>query len=156
MSDPERPVALAAIVGAHGVAGEVRLKLFTDDLTPYRSFNGATLTLMSVRHGSNGAIVRFAEVGDRTAAEALRGMELTVPRSALPPLGEGEFYFADWIGLPVRAGGERVGQVAALHDFGAGPLIEVALDGAEAKPLVPVAEARLDEHGVNVDGAWLE
>ena len=156
MSDSDQPVTLAAIIGAHGVAGEVRLKLFTDDLTPYRSFNGATLTLVSVRHGSNGAIARFAEVGDRTAAEALRGTELTVPRSALPPLGEGEFYFADWIGHAVRVGGERVGTVAALHDFGAGPLIEVALDGTGARPLVPVAEGQLGEDGVNVDGAWLE
>ena len=79
-----------------------------------------------------------------------------MPRSALPPLEEGEFYFADWIGCPVHVGGDRVGQVAALHDFGAGPLIEVALDGDKARPLVPVAEAELGEDGVSVDGAWLE
>ena len=156
MSDPHGSVALAAVIGAHGVAGEVRLKLFTDDLTPYRSFNGGALTLKSIRHGSNGAIARFAEVGNRTAAEALRGTELTVPRSALLPLEDGEFYFADWVGLPVRADGERVGEVAALHDFGAGSLIEVALDGAKARPLVPVAEAELGDDEVTVDGAWLE
>ena len=154
MADP--PVTLAAVIGAHGVAGEVRLKLFTDDLTPYLSLNGGALTLKSVRHGSNGAIARFAEVADRTAAEALRGTELTVPRSALPPLKEGEFYFADWIGLAVVADNRRVGTVAALHDFGAGPLIEVALDAAKARPLVPVAEAELADGEVTVEGVWLE
>jgi len=153
VADP--PVVLAAVVGAHGVAGEVRLKLFTDDLSPYRSFNGGALTLKSVRHGSNGAIARFAEVADRTAAEALRGTELTVPRSTLPPLEEGEFYFADWIGLPVLVAGERVGEVAALHDYGAGALIEVALTGSKARPLVPVAEAELVDGEVRVEGSWL-
>ena len=86
----DRPVLLAAIVGAHGVGGEVRLKLFTDDLSPYRSFNDGALTLRSIRHGANGAIARFHEVGDRTAAEALRGTELTVPAlTRLSPLGGG-------------------------------------------------------------------
>lgn len=150
-----RPVTLAAVIGAHGVAGEVRLKLFTDDLSPYRSFNDGALTLMSVRHGSNGAIARFAEVADRSAAEALRGTELTVPRSALPPLEEGEFYFADWAGLPVLSGGVPVGEVAAVHDFGAGPLIEVALTGSQARPLVPVAEVELVGGEVMVEGMWL-
>lgn len=153
MADP--PVVLAAIVGAHGVAGEVRLKLFTDDLSPYRSFNGGALTLTSVRHGSNGAIARFAELADRTAADELRGTELTVPRSTLPPLGAGEFYFADWIGLPVVAAGERMGEVAALHDYGAGALIEVALTGSKARPLVPVAEAELVDGEVRVEEVWL-
>ena len=137
------------------MAGEVRLKLFTDDLSPYRSFNGGALTLSSLRQGSNGTIARFAQVADRTAAETLRGTELTVPRSALPPLGDGEFYFADWVGLPVRSGGEPVGEVSAVHDFGAGPLIEVALTGGKARPLVPVAEAMLEGDAVTVDPEWL-
>ena len=70
MSDA--PVTLAAVIGAHGVAGEVRLKVFADDLSAFTSFNGGTLTLKSLRPGNNGAIARFAEVGNRTAAEALR------------------------------------------------------------------------------------
>jgi len=67
-NDP--PVTLAAVIGAHGVAGEVRLKVFADDLDAYRSFNGGALTLTSLRHGGNGAIARFAQVADRNAAEA--------------------------------------------------------------------------------------
>jgi len=123
-NDP--PVTLAAVIGAHGVAGEVRLKVFADDLDAYRSFNGGALTLTSLRHGGNGAIARFAQVADRNAAEALRGTTLTVPRSALPPLGEGEYYHADLIGLPAQTpDGEVLGRVVAIDNFGAGDVIEI-------------------------------
>ena len=123
---PDSPVTLAVIIGAHGVTGEVRLKVFTEDLSSYKVFNGGALTLKSVRHGSNGAIARIAEVTDRNAAEALRGTELTVPRSALPPLEPGEYYHADLLGLPVVSlEGEALGQVVAIDDFGEGDVIEV-------------------------------
>jgi len=119
---PDAPVTLAVITGAHGVTGEVRLKLFTGDLSGYRSFNGGTLTMKSLRNG----IARFAEVPDRNAAERLRGTELTVPRSALPPLEEGEYYHADIIGLAcVSTTGEPLGIVVAIDDFGAGDVIEI-------------------------------
>jgi len=119
---PDAPVTLAVITGAHGVTGEVRLKLFTGDLSGYRSFNGGTLTMKSLRNG----IARFAEVPDRNAAERLRGTELTVPRSALPPLEEGEYYHADIIGLAcVSTTGEPLGVVVAIDDFGAGDVIEI-------------------------------
>ena len=93
----DRPVVMAAIAGAHGISGEVRLKLFTasaDNLKPHARFEaaGRTLTLKSVRPGPQGAVARFAEVDDRTAAEALRGTLLTVPRDSLPaPLGAYKF-----------------------------------------------------------------
>ena len=120
------PVTLAVIIGAHGVAGEVRLKVFAEDLKPYKSFNNGTLTLKSVRPGSNGAIARIAEVNDRNAAEGLRGTELTVPRSALPLLGEGEYYHADLLGLPaISTDGEALGVVVAIDNFGAGDVIEI-------------------------------
>ena len=84
----EPSVTLAVVIGAHGVNGQVRLKVFAEDFGSYKSFNGGALTLKSAQAGNNGLIVRFAEVADRNAAEALRGTELTVPRSALPPLAE--------------------------------------------------------------------
>ena len=122
----DTPVTLAVIIGAHGVTGEVRLKVFAEDLKPYKSFNNGTLTLKSVRAGSNGAIARIAEINDRNAAEALRGTELTVPRSALPPLEEGEYYHADLLGLPaISTDGEALGTVVAIDDFGAGDVIEI-------------------------------
>ncbi|MFW2852389.1 ribosome maturation factor RimM [Sphingomonas sp. TX0543] len=130
VSEPD--VVLAVIIGAHGISGEVRLKVFADDLDAHRAFNGGTLTLKSLRHGSNGAIARFAEVNDRNRAEALRGTELSVPRSALPPLGEGEYYHCDLIGLAaVSAGGEALGHVIAIENFGAGDVIEIERDNGK-------------------------
>lgn len=114
---------MAAVAGAHGVAGEVRLKVFADDLAAHRSLNGGALTLTALRSGN---IARFAEVRDRAAAEALRGTLLTVPRDALPPLGKGEYYHVDLIGLAaVSSTGEAVGRVCAVENFGAGDVIEV-------------------------------
>jgi 16S rRNA processing protein RimM len=124
----DRSVTLAAIIGAHGIAGEVRLKLFTEELAHYPRLDaaGRILTLKSIRPGPNGAVARFAEVADRNAAEALRGTPLTVPRSALPPLAEGEYYHADLIGLPCFSPeGEALGTVASVENFGAGDVIEV-------------------------------
>ena len=124
----DRSVTMAVIVGAHGIAGEVRLKLFTEDLKPYPVLAAGerTLTLKSIRPGPNGAVARFAEVADRNAAEALRGTELTVPRSALPPLEEGEYYFSDLIGLPcISTEGEALGAIVAVENFGAGDVIEI-------------------------------
>lgn len=114
---------LAAVAGAHGIAGEVRLKVFADDLAAHRSFNDGALTLVKLRDGT---IARFAEVTDRNAAEALRGTVLTVPRDALPPLGEGEYYHADLLGLvAVSTTGEALGTIVAVENFGAGDVVEV-------------------------------
>ena len=126
----DRPVTLAAIAGAHGVAGEVRIKLFGESiasLQEHKSFNGGALTLSKLRDDSKGgAIARFVEIADRNAAEALRGTLLSVPRSALPPLGEGEYYHADLLGLEARSdAGEPLGTVVAVENFGAGDVIEI-------------------------------
>jgi 16S rRNA processing protein RimM len=139
----DRPVTLAVVTGAHGVTGEVRLKVFADDLSAYRAFNGGALTLKSIRDGGNGAIARFAEITDRNAAEALRGTELTVPRSSLPPLGEGEYYHVDLIGLPVVTdAGASIGVVAAVENFGAGDILEIEQpDGRRF--MTPVSRAEI-------------
>ncbi len=86
----DRPVTLAAVVGAHGVAGELRLKLFgegPESLKRYKTLHagGRVLTLSPSAPDPMAPFARFAEVADRNAAEALRGTEITVPRSALPP-----------------------------------------------------------------------
>lgn len=131
----DRPVTLAAIIGAHGIAGEVRLKVFADDLASYKSFNQGALTLRSLRSGSNGAIARFAEIADRNAAEALRGTQLTVPRSALPPLEEGEYYHVDLLGLAaVSDTGDALGTVVAIDNYGAGDVLEIERPSIDGKP----------------------
>lgn len=135
----DRPVTLAVITGAHGLNGEVKLKLFTDDLTPYRTFNNGALTLTSFR----ALIACFAEIPDRTAAEALRGTELTVPRAALPPLEEGEYYHADLIGLVCETDtGEVLGHVAAVENFGAGDILEIERPDGK-RFMVPVSAAEV-------------
>ena len=142
----DKPVTLAAVTGAHGVTGEVRLKLFGEGvqaLSAHKRFNAGALTLTKVRDdGKGGAIARFAEVADRTAAEKLRGSLITVPRSALPPLAEGEYYHADLIGLPaVSDEGEPLGTVVAVENFGAGDILEIERPGGE-RFMVPMrAEA---------------
>ena len=135
----DRPVTLAAVTGAHGVTGEVRLKLFGEGvaaLKRYRAFNDSSLTLEKLKDdGKGGAIARFAEVADRTAAEKLRGTALTVPRSALPPLGEGEYYHADLIGLAaVSASGEMLGTCISVDNYGAGDVLEIERPSEEGKP----------------------
>ena len=152
-----KPVTLAAIAGAHGVAGEVRLKLFGEGiatLAKQKSFNDGALTLLKIREdGKGGAIARLAESSTRADAEKLRGTVLTVPRDALPPLAEGEFYHADLLGLPVVTdAGNAIGTVAAIENFGATDIIEITRDPAPAKgpktfmvPMIPAAVIEWDD-----------
>ena len=157
----DREVALAAVAGAHGINGEVRLKLFAEGAESLKRHQEVrvgerTLTLAAVKPGA-APVVRFAEIADRSAAEALRGQLVTVARSALPPLAEGEYYHADLIGLPcLTAEGEALGTVVAVENFGAGDIIEIERpDGSRA--MVPFREgiADLDGERVIVDPAFL-
>jgi 16S rRNA processing protein RimM len=156
----DRPVTLAVIIGAHGVTGEVRLKLFTENvesLKEHKSFNGGSLTLKSLRPGNN-IIARFAEIPDRNGAEAARGTELTVPRDALPPLAEGEYYHADLIGLPcVSTEGEDLGVCVAVENFGAGDVIEVERPSGK-RFMVPMKPEAVPEWGqsIVVDVAFVD
>jgi 16S rRNA processing protein RimM len=155
----DKPVTLAAIIGAHGIAGEVRLKVFAEDLTAHKSFNQGALTLKSLRPGSNGAIARFAEIADRNAAEAMRGTALTVPRSALPPLGEGEYYHVDLLGLPaVSEDGEALGVVVAIDNYGAGDVLEIERPDAKRfmVPMNPQAVPDWDEARLVIAEAFVE
>jgi 16S rRNA processing protein RimM len=153
----DRPVTLAVVIGAHGVTGEVRLKVFAEDLAAHKSFNAGALTLKSLRPGGNGAIARFAEVTDRNAADALRGTELSVPRFALPPLGEGEYYHVDLIGLPaVSPSGEALGLVVAVDNFGAGDVIEIERPTGKRfmVPMRPEAVPVWDDDALTVSEAF--
>ena len=158
----ESRIILAAVAGAHGIGGEVRLKLFAAGLDSLKGHKillagERALTLTSLRPGSAGAIARFAEIGDRAAAEALRGQLLSVPRAALPPLEAGEYYHADLIGLPCASpAGEPLGIVVAVENFGAGDLLEIEKpDGKKA--LIPFRPgiADLEERRIVADPAFL-
>ncbi|WP_106639222.1 ribosome maturation factor RimM [Allosphingosinicella vermicomposti] len=155
-------VTLAAIAGAHGISGEVRLKLFAESAESLRQHKVVqagerTLTLKSVKEGSGMPIARFVEIADRNAAEALRGTVLTVPRSALPPLEEGEYYHADIIGLLCATReGEAVGTVAAVENFGAGDILEIERPDGK-KVMVPFNPTIADfvDGKIIVDPAFL-
>jgi 16S rRNA processing protein RimM len=158
----DKRVALAAVAGAHGVKGEVRLKLFSDSAASLASHKivyvgDAERRLLSVREGGKTAVARFEGIGDRSAAEALRGQLVAVDRSALPPLEDGEYYHADLIGLPcVDREGQAVGTVASVENFGAGDLLEVELPN-DRKSLIPYREgiADLDADRIVIDPEFL-
>jgi 16S rRNA processing protein RimM len=126
-------ILVARVAGAFGVRGELRLTAFTGDpmaLPGYRTLlreNGSVgLTLTTGRPAKGGVVVRAREVETREQAEALRGLKLYIPRSALPPPEEDEFYLADLIGLAVETpAGEALGRVKSVQDFGAGDLLEI-------------------------------
>jgi 16S rRNA processing protein RimM len=148
-SGGERRIALAAVAGAHGVKGELRLKLFSDSVESLSRhqklyIGGVERRLLSIRDSGKMAVARFEGIADRSAAEALRGSLVEVDRSALPPLEEGEYYHADLIGLSVvDSKGTAVGTVTAVENYGAGDLLEIeAADGKRS--LIPYREAIAD------------
>ena len=155
-------VALAAIAGAHGVRGEVRLKLFTDSvesLARHKSVfvGGQPMTLEKAAGTAKSPTARLAGVSSREAAEALRGQLLEVERAELPPLEDGEYYHADLIGLVVLDGeGTSLGTVVAVENFGAGDLLEIENAGGK-RALVPFRPgiADLTDGKVVVDPAFL-
>jgi 16S rRNA processing protein RimM len=145
-------IALAAVAGAHGVKGELRLKLFTESVENLKRYEsvfvmGVERKLESVRAGSSGAIARISGIGDRSAAEALRGSLIEVDRSELPPLEEGEYYHADLIGLAcVDRDGRQIGRVIGIENYGAGDLLEVeAEDGIPS--LIPFRPGIAEQDG---------
>ncbi len=153
-------VTLAAVSGAHGVTGEVRLKIFADSfdsLKLHKSFNNGTLTPTSLRPHKDGAIARFAEINDRNAAEKLRSTLLTVPRAALPVLDEGEYYFTDLLGLScVSTDGADLGTCVAVENFGAGDVLEIQMPSENGKPgkkfMVPMNVQAVPKWGAEAGG----
>jgi 16S rRNA processing protein RimM len=130
----EKRVCVGIVTGAHGVRGAVRLKSFTAepaDVAHYGSLQDESgerqFELRIIGRAKGVLIATVAGVGDRDEAEALRGLRLYLPRAALPPPAEDEYYHADLIGLSALLGdGSVIGQVRAVHDFGAGDMLEIS------------------------------
>ncbi|HKA79508.1 MAG TPA: ribosome maturation factor RimM [Xanthobacteraceae bacterium] len=142
-------ICVAQIGGAHGIRGEVKLKSFTadpmavTDYGPLESEDGAAhFTIEAVRPAKGHLVVRFRGVDDRNAAERLTNTKLFVPRERLPPADDDEFYHADLIGLSaVTADGSAVGTVVAIHDFGAGDILELRPPGGGTTIMLPFTDA---------------
>ncbi len=155
-----KKLCVGIVTGPHGIRGAVRLKSFTaepSDIGAYGPLSdeaGTRRYTLRITGAVKGAIIaELSGVGDRNAAEALKGLQLFVDRDQLPPAEEEEFYHADLIGLRAElANGELLGTVTALHDFGAGQSLEIATGGREtilvpftkaAVPVIEVAAGRL-------------
>ena len=138
---------VGAIAGAFGVRGEVRLKSFcttAEDIATYGTLtteDGTRRFAVTLTRPVNGGLgVRLSGVETKEQADALRGVTLWADRAALPALGDDEFYHADLIGLEVvDPGGAVLGRVRAIHDHGAGDILEVA--GPAGVLLIPFTRA---------------
>jgi 16S rRNA processing protein RimM len=153
-------ICVARIGAAHGTGGEVRLWPYTvkaEDVASYgplQTDDGTRVfEIVSLRPGKDFMVARIKGVSDRTAAERLCNTDLYVPRERLPVPEPDEFYHADLIGLRAEdAGGKIVGTVVAVHNFGAGDILEIAPETGEtlmhpftaaAVPIVEIAAGRI-------------
>lgn len=152
-------VLVARIGAAHGVRGEVRLHSFTEDplavaaYGPLETEDGKRrFEIETLRVAKDCFIARFEGVADRAEGERLRGIELFVPRERLPAIEEDDtFYVADLVGLDaVTTDGNAVGTVTAVHNFGAGDIVEIAPHQGVSILLLPFTQTVVPE--VDVSG----
>lgn len=139
----ETRVCVAQIGAAHGLRGGVHLRSFTEEPGAFAQYGPLEtedrtyrLEIDSVKPSKDGFTVRFVGVTRREQAEALRNVNLYVDRDRLPAASEDEFYYADLIGLAaVTPQGDALGKVIALHNFGAGDIVELQLDSGASTML---------------------
>jgi 16S rRNA processing protein RimM len=147
----EPRVCLGVVGAPHGVRGAVRIKSFTAEPTAIAGYGaledegGArqfTLKIIGSAKGDGMVIATLSGIADRDRAEALRGLRPYAPRAVLPATGdEDEFYHADLVGLAaLLEDGSRLGTVIAVHDFGAGDMLEIGRETGQPV-LVPFTRA---------------
>lgn len=150
MSQPkQKRIVLAHVASAHGIRGDVVVRTHTGDPAalgdygPLSDVSGSRqFEITQLRVTAKGVVVRFKGIADRNAAEALRGIELYVARSALPPPSDGEYYHVDLIGLrAVGPDGADHGRVVAVPNFGAGEMLEIAPVQGKETVYVPFTDA---------------
>jgi 16S rRNA processing protein RimM len=137
-------ICLGQIGAPHGVRGEVRLRSFTaepqaiNSYGPLETEDGRVLKIESLRAAKDHFVATLAGIRDRTAAARLTNVKLYVPRQRLPePADADEFYHADLVGLAAfDPAGKKLGTVIAVHNFGAGDLIEIKPDAGGKTALV--------------------
>jgi 16S rRNA processing protein RimM len=159
--DTKKRVLLGRIGSAQGIQGEVRIQSFCADPLAIASYGplatnrgGLTVEIVKARLAKDMVVASLKGVIDRTAAETLNGVELFITRDRLPPEDDtDDFYYADLIGLSVRApDGRTIGTVKAIDDYGAGDVVEIALEtGASA--LYAFTRANFPE--IAVDAGYL-
>lgn len=153
MSAAPARILLGRIRAAHGIRGHVLIHTFTEapeNIASYGPLEDGTgerqLEISVVRVTPKGVVARVAGVTDRNAAEALRGTELYVPRERLPPTEEEEFYHSDLLGLRAfQTDGSLFGEVIAVHNFGAGDILEIRRSDSHRTEMIPFARAFVPE-----------
>jgi 16S rRNA processing protein RimM len=147
----EALVCLGQIGAPHGVRGEVRLRSFTAEpeaiaaYGPLQTEDGRAIEIETLRPAKDHFVAALAGIHDRDAAAQLANVKLYAPRERLPQLADPEeFYYADLIGLAVvDPSGERIGSVVAIHNFGAGDLLDVQLDASGRSELLPFNDSNV-------------
>ena len=145
----EARICVGAVSGARGVKGELRIKPFTDNpkdvgaYGPVETEDGTrVLTLTGLKVKGDDVTAWAEEVKSREEAMALKGTRLYVPKDRLPVTAEDEFYYADLVGLAVNTKEtDEIGQVIAVHDFGAGDVLEIRLRKDKRAVMVPFTKA---------------
>ena len=147
---PADHVVIAVVGAPHGLRGEVRVKSYTEnpmavgDYGPLLGADGKTYRIKALRPVKDDIIIaRLESVADRTAAEAITNLVLSVARGQLPPVeDDDEFYHADLVGLNVLdESGEVIGQVIGLMNFGAGDMLDIKLNRPGPSALLPFTKA---------------
>jgi 16S rRNA processing protein RimM len=148
MGTPRDSVLVGVIVGAHGIRGEVKLKSFTSDplsigrYGPLQSSSGKQFEISKLKAAKDEFIASLKNVNDRNEAETLKGVELFVAREKLPKLKTHEAYAHDLMGLDVvLESGSTLGKLVGMPNYGAGDLLEVAVDGKTETVLIPFTNA---------------
>jgi 16S rRNA processing protein RimM len=160
LAEKDELVLVGEIGGPQGLKGEVRIRSYTEEpgsitaYGPLRDEKGRTIEIESLRATPKALIARIKGVATREAAEALACTKLYVSRAMLPDRAEEEWYHADLIGLEaIGQDGTALGQVVAIHNFGAGDLLEVKPISGGATLLVPFTRDTVPE--IDVEGGHL-
>jgi 16S rRNA processing protein RimM len=163
---PSDLLVVGYVSGAYGLQGWVRIKPYSAEAdallhaktwwlgNPEQPAQLRDVDMMQSKSHSGDVVARLVGVGDREAAEALRGTVVQISRKHFPSLDDGEYYWVDLIGLEVEnLQGERVGKVDGLMDNGAHPILKVSVAGAEPDALKEVLIPFVDQYVKTVDRA---
>ena len=159
MPDHEQRVCIGVVISAHGIKGEVNVHSYSstpERLSAYKAFTdevGNRFEILSLRQGPKGTVMLFTGINDRMSAQALKGTKLFIEREQLPELEKDEYYHSSLVGLRVEMEGETIGEVSAVHNFGAGDIIEIARIGQQSV-LLPFTR-KIVPH-VNIPGGVLD
>lgn len=162
-------ICIAAITGAKGLRGQVRLKTFTEDplnIATYKNLvddHGNPITLSGCTLTAKEVVASVAGIHNRTQAESLRGTQLFIHRNQLPDLKEEDLYYiTDLIGLDVRLpNDEKIGTIRNVHNFGAGDILEFHHDQQNQEIMIPfkkefVPEVNIREKWIHIDETYVE